>query len=149
MTTTETIRKKKVKKVVEEEVEEEDTAPSDIVVMRAKWDKRILKEGEKYQDVEEDEFQFYVKFLDDSAPEGYVAAKSVFADDYHEQVKEFIRKNRRHANACLAFSDDPEFSELRTQHIADTLSKQSGGTCQVLKKVSIAKQFFAVVFEML
>lgn len=96
------------------EVVEEDTAGSvdDMVVTSAMWGEN--KHGEN-------EFQFYVKFLDKSAPDGYVAAKAVFSDD-EEVVKRFIRKNKKHAVDCVAFSDDPEFTELDIKHNQETVT---------------------------
>ena len=120
-----------------EEEEDNSGSPEDIVVLRAKWVKREA-DGEM-------EFQFYVKMLDNSGPPFYAAAKAVFGDS-HEVVKQFIRKNKKHAKDCLTFSDDPEFSELAAQHSAETVSKQHRGTSAVLKQVSIFVLPFLLCF---
>ena len=129
--------------VAKEEEEEEDnsSSPEDMVVQRAKWVKR---EGD-----DEMEFQFHVKFLDNSGPPASLCPAAAVFGDSQEVVKQFIRKNKRHAKDCFTFSDDPEFSDLAAQHSADTVSKQHRGRSAVLKQVRILCCCFCFVFELL
>lgn len=101
---------------VVEDAEAAATAGSadDIVVARAKWG--VDKDGKR-------EWQFYCRFLDGSEPL-YSAAQNVFDDDGLEAVKKFVRKNKKHAKDCLAYSDDPEFPKLVLEHKKDLAIKK-------------------------